>query len=168
MAVAKIKPPLQDEPVIERVDRQTLRFARFLDDMSKALWEKPYPPTTDAGVVNYALTSSPALVSTIKSSISTYQTDDQTWLLDINVVYTVGSAVRTGATLSISNVEFLDLANFTQAVTGYAIDGSVAVINCYADPGTGDIVIEHASGTTTTYAFKATGLILEEKSSFAE
>lgn len=172
MPVARVKVPLQSEPVTEdRVEPggfQTQRFSRFLKDVSEGLWNKSYPDT-DGTITYYTVTSTPALVSLKLASLTPYQRDDQTWLLDLNVTYTVASGARTGVTMNIDEVKFKNTTGIYQPVTAYAMDGTNPYpVRCYAQINTGNIIFEHASATTTTYGFTASGLILESQPNFAE
>jgi len=163
----KFKIPKQKEIII--VDgMQSRRFNRLLIDLSQNLWKKSFPPAAGA-VAYYTVTSNPAIVATILASVTPYQRDDQTWLTDLNICYTVASAARTTVTMSISELTFLDTAGLYQPVNGYAMDGSGAYVhNCYAEQDTGNIILNHASATTTIYGFRANGLILKSKPDFAE
>ncbi len=98
----KFKIPKQKEIII--VDgMQSRRFNRLLIDLSQNLWKKSFPPA-DGAVAYYTVTSNPALVATILASVTPYQRDDQTWLTDLNICYTVASAARTTVTMSISGL----------------------------------------------------------------
>jgi hypothetical protein len=168
MPVAKVKTPLQQEPIIERGDKQTLRLSRFFDKVSENLWNKSFPDT-DGTITYYTVTATPAVVSLIRAQLTPYQKDDQTWLLDLNITLTVASGARTGITVTLSNTKFKNLANLYQPVLAYAIDGTAPYPeNCYAQINTGNIIFKHASATTTTYCFRAEGLELEEKPAYAE
>jgi hypothetical protein len=165
----RFKAPQKTEIIVDEKGFQLNRLFRFFDELSKGSWKKSYPPTADTGAVNYIVTSNPALVSLILASITPYQRDDQTWLADLNICLTVASAARTTITMSIANLTFKNTTGLFQPVTGYAMDGSNAYLhNCYAILNTGNIIINHASATTVIYGFRATGLILDEKPSFAE
>jgi hypothetical protein len=159
--------PQKTEVIVDEKGFQKNRVFRFFDELSRGAWNTAYPDT-DGTITYYTVTSTPALVSLIKSSIAVYQSDDQAWLCDLNVTYTVASGARTGVTMNIDNLKFLNLANLYQPVTGYAMDGTNPYpVRCYAQINTGNIIFEHASATTTTYGFRANGLILEEQPSFA-
>ena len=161
--------PQKTEILTDPKGFQTNRVFRFFDELSKGSWKKSYAETDSAGAVLYALTSNPAIVSTILSSVTTYQRDDQTWLADINLCYTVASAARTTVTATLSNMKFKNTTGLYQPVNGFAMDGAAPYpVRCYAELNTGNILFTHASATTTIYSFRATGLVLEEQPAFAE
>lgn len=168
MAVAKIKTPLMDEPIIQEESKQTRRVFRFFQSLSENLWNKSFPPSTGS-VVNYAVSASPAVDTLIRSQLTPYQKDDQTWLLDLNITLTVASGARTGITVTLTNTKFKNLTGLYQPVLAYAMDGAAPYpIRCYAQLNTGNIIFTHASATTTIYAFRAEQLELEEKPAYAE
>ena len=164
----KIFLPIRQNRVVDEEGIQTLRLNKFFDQVSRNLWEKAYAQS--AGSIDYYVVSStPAVVSVIDSSLTAYQSDNGLWLLDINLTYTVVSAARTGVTLNLTNVKFKNTTGLYQAVNGYAMDGSGAYVErCYAEINTGNIILLHASATTTIYSFNGHGIKLEEKPGFAE
>ncbi len=168
MSAPKIRVPLQTEQIIERENKQTLRLARFFQKISENLWNKAFPDT-DGTITYYEVSASPAIVSLIRAQLTPYQKDDQTWLLDLNISFTVASGARTGITVTLTNTLFKNLANLKQPVLAYAMDGTAPYPEqCYAQLNTGNIIFKHASATTTIYSFKAEGLELEEQPAYAE
>ena len=160
--------PKKIETIIEN-GKSTNQFFRFMDQLSRGAWKKSYP-NVSGSAVNYTVTSTPALVSLILASITPYKRDDQTPLIDINITLTVASAARTTITMALGGgIKFKNTTGLYQPVTGYAMDGTAPYpIRCYAELNTGNIIFTHASATTTIYSFRATGLILEESTDFAE
>ncbi len=137
---------------------------KFFDELSRGSWKKKYIEG-----INFDLTSSPAVVSTIRAWIRPYQDDDRLWSCDLGACYTVVSGARTGVTATFSGIKFKNTAGLFQPVNGLAMDGTAPYPEqCYAQLNTGNIILKHASATTTIYGFSASGLELEEQPDFAE
>jgi len=162
------KVPEVTEMIVDQSGYQKKRLFRFFDQLSRGSWNRSYGPTTGS-VVNYAITAVPAVASTISAQLTPYQKDDQSWLLDLNITITVASGSRTGITLTLSNTKFKNTTGLYQPVLAYAMDGTNPYpVRCYAELNTGNIIFEHASATTTIYAFRAEQLELEEKPAYAQ
>ena len=160
----RFKVPLKTEIIVNQAGFQQNRLFRFFDELSKGSWCKKYIEGT-----SFDLTSSPAVVSTIRAWIRPYQDDDRLWLCDLMACYTVASGARTTITPTFSGIKFKNETGLFQPVNGFAMDGAAPYpIRCYAQLNTGNIIFTHGNATTTIYGFSASGLELEEQPDFAE
>ena len=160
----RFRVPLLTQIIVDKGGFQLQRLFRFFDELSRGSWEKKYIEGTD-----FDLTSSPAVVSTIRAWIRPYQDEDRVWSCDLGACYTVASGARTGVTATFTGIKFKNTAGLFQPVTGFAMDGTAPYPEqCYAELNTGNIILKHASATTTIYGFSAHGIELEEQPDFAE
>lgn len=152
--------------IVNERGQSTQRFARLIELMSQSLWDKDYPLVTTAGDP-LEITCSPAIVSLAYGVLTPYQVDSEVWKIDGNFSFAVAGGVRTGVTVTLP-VTFKDGAGIFQPVTGWQFDGAFPVDFCHAEQDTGNIILQHTSGSTETYGFNLKGIELKSKPDFAE
>jgi hypothetical protein len=100
----------------------------------------------------YDLTVTGTSWTTLRAKGIPYQTADGAWRLKFNVVGSVTSASRANYTAAISGVVFKNITSFYQSISA-SPTSNLTMQQAYATFNTGNLVCEHASGTTTQYTY---------------
>lgn len=96
-----------------------------------------------------------------------YQTSDGTRRLSFNIRGAVSSSTRTSYTATMSGVVFKNVATYNQAITAHTGSSTTSNFQKFVILNTGDIQINHASATTTSYFFSG-DVELESKPTWAD
>lgn len=100
--------------------------------------------------VSLGLTGSPAVSGTPRGTLIPYQTIDGKWWCDIALYWAVASGSRTGVTITIDGITFINSSPYYQPAVGM-IDPVAGVTQCFCGFNSGVINLNYASATTTNH-----------------